>query len=290
MKIGLQALGIGSGARPAIIRAVATAAEQAGFATLWVGEHVVLFDSHDSKYPYAESGKFPVGGAVDWLDPFAALTYAAAVTSSIRLATGICLVPEHNPLRLAKQAASLDFLSGGRFALGAGIGWMAEEFAALGIPFAGRARRSAEYIAAIRRLWTGEPATFSGEFVNFSGARSCPKPTRSGGIPVIIGGESTAALTRAAEYGDGWFGFNLEAATAAEKIALLRSLMAARGRGSDAFEIVVAPFNRAVAEDDLDRYRTAGVDELVVVAEPPAEAASVERWITDLAQRWITAD
>jgi len=290
MKIGLQALGIGVGAKPAIIRAVAIAAERAGFSTLWVGEHVILFDNHDSKYPYSDNGKFPVGGAVDWLDPFATLTYAAAVTSSIRLATGICLVPEHNPLRLAKQSASLDFLSDGRFALGAGIGWMAEEFAALGIPFAGRARRTAEYIAAMRQLWTSESASFSGEFVNFTGARSYPKPPRAGVIPVFIGGESTPALSRAAEYGDGWFGFNLDAAAATEKIAALRSMLAARGRDSSAFEIVVAPFSRTVAPEDLDRYRAAGVDELVVVAEPPADVASVERWIVEIAARWMTAD
>jgi hypothetical protein len=108
MRIGLQAVGIGPGADPAILRSIARAADDAGFATLWVGEHVVLLDGPASRYPYAEEGDFPIDAGVDWLDPFAALTFAAAVTDRIRLATGICLVPEHNPLVLAKRVASLD--------------------------------------------------------------------------------------------------------------------------------------------------------------------------------------
>src|SRR5262245_46659800 len=135
VKIGLAAIGIGAGARPATLRAIASAADATGFATLWMGQHVVLFDRHDSKYPYSERGEFSVLATTDWLDPFVALSAAATVTSRIRLGTGICLVPQHNPLILAKQVASLDRLSDGRFALGIGVGWMGEEFAALGIPF-----------------------------------------------------------------------------------------------------------------------------------------------------------
>ena len=135
MKVGLFSIGIGTAVHPEIIRATAAHAERVGFATLWVGEHVVLFDRQGSKYPYSAEGDFPLPGSADWLDPFLALTFAAAATSKIRLATGICLVPEHNPVVLAKQAATLDRLAGGRFVLGVGIGWSAEEFAALGIPF-----------------------------------------------------------------------------------------------------------------------------------------------------------
>ena len=141
MKFGLFSLGIGTGARPGVIAKTAEAAERVGVATLWVGEHVVLFDRQDSKYPYSPGGEFPLPGGADWLDPFITLTFAAAVTKTIRLATGICLVPEHNPVVLAKEVASLDRLAGGRFALGVGIGWSAEEFAALGIPFERRAQR-----------------------------------------------------------------------------------------------------------------------------------------------------
>ncbi|HZC45785.1 MAG TPA: TIGR03619 family F420-dependent LLM class oxidoreductase, partial [Candidatus Acidoferrum sp.] len=206
MKVGLFALGIGTGARPGAILKTAEAAERRGISTLWVGEHVVLFDRQDSKYPYATTGEFPLPGDADWLDPFITLTFAAAVTKTIRLATGICLVPEHNPVVLAKEVASLDRLSGGRFALGVGIGWSAEEFAALGIPFERRAQRTREYVEAMRVLWSGGAATFHGEFVNFESAKSAPKPLRGARLPIIFGGESTPALRRTADIGNGWFG------------------------------------------------------------------------------------
>ena len=153
MKIGMTAIGIGKAARPNTIRTVVENAERLGFATLWAPEHVVLFDSHNSKYPYRDDGSFMARSNIDLLDPFIGLTYAAAFSQRIRLATGICLVAEHNPLVLAKVIASLDSLSAGRAALGVGIGWSSEEFAALGIPFERRAQRTCEYIEVMRKLW-----------------------------------------------------------------------------------------------------------------------------------------
>ncbi len=190
MKIGLHALGIGTGAQPGVIAAVGRAAEAAGFATLWAGEHVIMVDEPASRYPYASDGRIAVPAAADWLDPLLALTYAAAVTTRIGLATGILLLPEHNPLIVAKQAASLDLLSGGRFSLGAGIGWSAEEYAALGVPFARRGARLTEYLAAMRQLWRCDVASFEGEFVRFRDVRIYPKPVRDRRIPVILGGNS----------------------------------------------------------------------------------------------------
>ena len=289
MKVGLAAIGIGPGARPATLRAIARTADASGFATLWMGEHVVLFDRHDSKYPYSERGEFSLPPSVDWLDPFVALSVAAAVTSRIRLGTGICLVPEHNPLILAKQIASLDRVSEGRFALGVGIGWMAEEFAALGIPFARRAERTREYIAVMRHLWSEDVTTFTGEFVRLESVRSFPKPSRGGRLPVIMGGESRAALVRAAEYGDGWYGFNLGPEEAAERIGMLRTLLAGRKRDPTRFEIVVAPFAKPVVAADLQRYRTAGVDEVTIVATPPADESRVAAWVESLAHEWVGA-
>jgi probable F420-dependent oxidoreductase len=285
MRVGLQAIGIGPGARPDVLVAIARAAEAAGFATLWAGEHVVLFEEHASRYPYAESGRFSVRSAADWLDPFAALAWAAAATTTIGLATGICLVPEHNPLILAKQVASLDLLSGGRFALGVGVGWMAEEFAALGVPFARRAQRTKEYVEVMRRLWREEATSFVGEFVRFAGARSFPKPVR-GTVPVLLGGESDAALARAADYGDGWYGFHLSVDEAAERIAALERLLAARGRERASFRVVVAPFTKPCGTEELERYRALGVDELVLVEGPPRCADEVDVWIEDLVARF----
>ncbi len=180
MRIGLHALGIGSGAHPEVIRAVAVAAEAAGFATLWWGEHVVLVDQPRSRYPYSPDGRIAVPADADWLDPLAGLSFTAAVTSRIGLATGVLLLPEHNPVVVAKQAATLDVLSAGRLTLGVGIGWSAEEFAALGVPFARRGPRTAEYVAAMRALWSAGIATFSGEFTQFDAVRVNPKPAGAG--------------------------------------------------------------------------------------------------------------
>src|ERR1700687_1296486 len=196
MKIGITAVGIGKAARPGTIRAVAQHAERLNIATLWAPEHVVLFDNPASRYPYTDDGRFLAGSTINLLDPFIGLTYAAAHTERLRLATGICLVAEHNPLVLAKVIASLDYLSGGRFALGGGLGWAAEEFAALGIPFERRAQRTCEYIEAMRRLWTDSKSNFDGEFVRFEEVRSFPKPAQGGKVPVIFGGESLPALRR----------------------------------------------------------------------------------------------
>src|ERR1700678_3972369 len=221
MKIGITAIGIGKAARPGTIRAVAEHADRLNIATLWAPEHVVLFDNPASKYPYTSDGRFLAGSTISLLDPFIGLTYAAAHSKRVRLATGICLVPEHNPLVLAKVIASLDYLSGGRLALGVGIGWAAEEFAALGVPFERRAARTREYIDVMRRLWSEEKTTYEGEFVNFRDARSFPKPPQGGNLPIIFGGESAPALRRVAEYGTGWYGFNLDPAEAAAKIERL---------------------------------------------------------------------
>lgn len=288
MRIGLAALGIGSGARPDVVAATAASAERAGFATLWHGEHVVLVEPQTSRYPYAADGVFGVDARTDWLDPFAGLAFAAAHTKRIRLATGICLVPEHNPLILAKQVASLDHLSDGRMALGVGIGWSAEEFAALGVPFERRAARTREYVAAMRALWRDDPAAFSGELVRFAGVHSFPKPIRRT-VPILVGGESSSALARAAAWGDGWYGFDLGPDEAAAKITELQTLLAARGRDAASFEIVVAPFTKAVTPDDRARYADLGVTELVLVASPPDEAAQVGEWVSALAHDWIVS-
>src|SRR5204862_2941829 len=165
MKIGFFAVGIGATVEPAVLREVAIAAERLGFATLWAPEHVVLVEEYASKYPYS-SGQFPGPPDLPIADPFTTLAYAAACTSTIRLGTGICLVPEHNPLVLAKTAATLDRLSGGRFILGAGVGWLAEEFQALGISFDRRAQRTREYIDVMRKLWAQRSSSHQGEFVN----------------------------------------------------------------------------------------------------------------------------
>jgi alkanesulfonate monooxygenase SsuD/methylene tetrahydromethanopterin reductase-like flavin-dependent oxidoreductase (luciferase family) len=139
----------------------------------------------------------------------------------------------------------------------------------------------------MRRLWREDVTSFEGEFARVQSARSFPKPVRTGGVPVIVGGESRAALARAAEYGDGWYGFNLGPDEAGEKIAALRGMLAQRGRDAGGVEVVVAPFSKPVEPADVERYRALGVDELVIVATPPPDEARVAEWVEGLGREWI---
>jgi probable F420-dependent oxidoreductase len=284
MRIGLHALGIGTGARPEIIESVARAAEAAGFANLWCGEHVVMVDRPSSRYPYAADGRFAVPADADWLDPLLGLSYAAAVTDRIGLSTGVLLLPEHNPVVVAKQAATLDVLSAGRLTLGVGIGWSADEFAALGVPFERRAERTAEYIAAMRRLWADDVASFDGEFAAFGAIRVNPKPVRGRQIPVVMGGNSDAALRRVAAYADGWYGFNVEIHDVRDRLAVLREQCRRRGRKMSELTVAVAVSGSGLG--DVPGLADAGVTELVVLGSPPAEAVSAAVWVDELARRW----
>jgi probable F420-dependent oxidoreductase len=282
MRFGLHALGIGSGARRDVIDAVAAAAEEAGFATLWAGEHVVMVDEPASRYPYADDGRIAVPARADWLDPLVALSFAAAATRRIGLATGVLLLPEHNPVVVAKQAASLDVLSGGRLTLGIGVGWSREEFEALGVPFARRGARATEYVAAMRVLWAEEVASFDGEFARFAAIRVNPKPVR-GRIPVVLGGNSDAALRRAAAWGDGWYGFNLpDVETARERAATLQAW--AREAGRSGLEIAVALTELQPA--DVPALADAGITQLVLVESPPEDPGDAKDWTRALADRW----
>ncbi|MFF9765274.1 LLM class F420-dependent oxidoreductase [Streptomyces sp. NPDC014636] len=287
MRVGLHALGIGDGARPEVIRAVATAAETHGFARLWCGEHVVLVDAPASRYPYSADGRIAVPADADWLDPLLALSFAAAVTSRIQLATGVLLLPEHNPVVVAKQAATLDVLSAGRFSLGVGVGWSAEEFTALGVPFARRGRRTEEYLAAMRTLWSEDPASFTGEFTGFDAIRVNPKPLRGGRLPVVVGGNSDAALRRAVTLADGWYGFNVPAADVPARMAVLADECARHGRAVDELTVAVA-LSDGIPEH-LPALRAAGVTELVVVGAPPSAPDEAAGWVAQLARTWIRA-
>jgi probable F420-dependent oxidoreductase len=284
MRVGLHALGIGAGADPAVIEAVAGEAESAGFSTLWSGEHVVMVDRPDSPYPYARDGRIAVPSDADWLDPLVALAFVAATTSRIRIATGILLLPQHNPVLVAKQAASLDVLSRGRFLLGIGIGWSSEEFAALGIPFRGRARRAREYVDVMRTLWREDVSSYDGEFVQFREVRSYPKPTRDRRVPVILGGNSDAAIDRVVEYGDGWYGFNLSMDEIAGRMEALSSRCLRAGRDPATLEIAVSLQDGT--PKDAAALAALGVTELVVVEAPPGEPRQAVRWVAALARRW----
>ena len=281
-------MGIGAGAQRPVIDAVTSAAESCGFATLWAGEHVVMVDRSASRYPYSDDGVIAVPAQADWLDPMIALSFAAAASSRIGIATGVLLLPEHNPVIVAKQAASLDRLSDGRLTLGVGVGWSREEFAALGVPFEHRAARTAEYIAAMRTVWRDDIASFDGQFVGFEAIRVNPKPIRDRRIPVVVGGNSDGAMRRVAAWGDGWYGFNLDGVGAVrDRIRKLDQLCAEAGR--DRAELRLAVALRSPQAGDARALADLGVDELVLVESPPDRAEDATKWVAALAERWMTA-
>ena len=288
MRFGLHALGIGAGARRPVVDAVAGAAEACGFATLWAGEHVLMVDDSSSRYPYSPDGQIAVASTADWLDPIILLSFAAATTSTITIATGVLLLPEHNPVVIAKKAATLDVLSGGRLVLGVGIGWSAEEFAALGVPFRRRASRAEEYVAAMRTIWREEVASFHGEFVGFDSIRVNPKPMGRRAIPIILGGNSDSALRRVARWGDGWYGFNLDGTTeVAQRVHDLKRWCEDAGRDVSGLRLAVSL--QDPRPSDVVVLAHLGIDELVIVEGPPSDAEQAAPWVRELADRWQLA-
>src|SRR6201987_3520186 len=179
-------------------------AEAAGFDSVFAVEHVVFPDNYTSVYPYAPGSRLPGGPSTRFPDPLISLTWVAAATTRLRFMTAVMILPQRNPLVLAKEVATLDYLSGGRIELGIGVGWLKEEFEALGIPFERRGKRADEYVASMRALWASDGASFTGEFVKFEKVSCNPKPVAKS-VPIIVGGHSEAAARRAGRLGDGFF-------------------------------------------------------------------------------------
>jgi probable F420-dependent oxidoreductase len=265
MDVGLF-VPIGSGnATPELVRAVGREAEERGFESIWVAEHVVLFDEYDSAYPYDPSGRFPAGGDAGMVEPFTALTYLAAVTEQIRLGTGICLVPQRNPVYTAKAVTDLDALSAGRVDFGVGVGWLREEFEALGMPFDRRGQRADEYLAAMHSLWCDEVSEFHGELYDLRPCRMYPKPVQQPHPPIHVGGESDAALRRVARLGQGWFTFGRLPEDLPPALERLDAALAAEGRTRADITLSVSPYMHPVTPESVGRYAELGVDRLVVL-------------------------
>jgi probable F420-dependent oxidoreductase len=236
MKFGVVFANTGPFARAAGVATIGQAAEQAGFDSVWTVEHVIVPDGYKSEYPYDPSGRMPGADDSDIPDPLVWLTWVGAKTTTLKLGTGILILPQRNPVVLAKECATLAELSGGRLLLGVGVGWLEEEFDALGVPFAERGRRTDEYVEVMRALWREPKASYHGEYVDFEGAISQPKPP-NGSVPIIIGGHSPAAARRAGRLGDGFFpgrGTNDELR---DLITLMRQTAEDNERDPDAIEI-----------------------------------------------------
>lgn len=241
---------------------VCRVAEEAGFESVWGGEHVVMPSTITSRYPYTADGQVPAQPDTPIPDPLVWLAFAAAATTRVRLGTCILIVPQRNPLVLAKELATLDRLSGGRVELGLGVGWLREEFEALGVPWERRGARNDEYVAAMRALWHGPHAEFHGEFVDFERASVNPKPVH-GRVPITVGGHSRAAAERAGRLGDGFFPGKGDIAELAD---IVRQTAADAGRDPESIEITFG--DEAVLGDDpvgaVERLADAGVDRVIV--------------------------
>lgn len=286
MKFGLRYCNTGHYVDPARAVELVQAGEEAGFESAWTVEHTVLPVGYESAYPYSEDGKI-AGGANDIAlpDPLIWMAYVAAQTSRIKLGTGVLILPQHNPVITAKQIATLDVMSGGRVIIGIGVGWLAEEFDALGVDFATRGARTDEYVAAMRVLWSDDAPSFDGEFVQFSGAYCRPQPV-NGDVPIIVGGHTKAAARRAGRIGNGFFPAR---GISEELLRLARTTAADHGRNPDDLEITAS---LPADLDDIPSLAALGVDRILVPVSPtpgmatwirnPDEALAwrdnIERW------------
>ena len=253
MKFGL-AFASSIGIEGSVALEICKVAEEIGFESLWGGEHVVLPSNIESRYPYTADGRIPAEPDTPIPDPLIWLAFAAAAAPTLRLGTCILIVPQRNPLVLAKELATLDRLSGGRVELGLGVGWMREEFEALGVPWERRGARNDEYIAAMRALWAGPHAEFHGDFVDFGPVTCSPRPVQAS-IPILVGGDTDAAIDRAVRIADGFFPGEGDAERLAALIARLHDAALRADRDPASIEIN-AMFGRQMADP------TAGIEQM----------------------------
>jgi probable F420-dependent oxidoreductase len=261
MKIGLMFVNSGPFSQPELLAHLAVTAEKCGVESLWTVEHVVIPQGYQSPYPYAKSGKIPGGEDVAIPDPLLPLSYIAAITSKVKLATGVMILPQRNPIYVAKEMATLDVLSHGRTILGIGSGWLKEEFDALGLDFHQRGARTDEAMEALRALWNENPSSFHGKQFNFGPVLSFPKPAQKGGVPIHVGGHSPAAARRAGRLGDGFFPAIGEVPKLNELFALMRDEAAKHGRKADAIELTCMG---KASPDTIKKFEDIGISRLVV--------------------------
>ena len=269
MKFGLHGINIGPYCWPEMIVEVAQAAEAAGFDSIWTGDHVVL-----PEQGFSEPAETPL------LDCLIALTYVAAVTRTLKLATGVLILPQRNPLVLAKQIASLDVLSSGRVMAGFGVGYLQAEFQALGASFEARGVRSDEYLEAMQTIWSQEHPAYHGRLVSFEGVQAYPRPLQQPSPSIIIGGTSPTALRRALKYGQGWFGLELELEQLHQILSRLHQLEQEGVRAAGLKPIEISLYRRRPLTAALVEHLAGfGVDRLVLSLPMEASRETALRFI-----------
>jgi probable F420-dependent oxidoreductase len=259
---------------------IGTLAEELGYDSLWMGDHVVA--------PRPWAAPSPIQPDYPMLDPVVALGFMAGVTERVRLATGIVILPQRNPVVLAKQLATLDVVSRGRLVFGLGVGYLEPEMRAIGVPMEGRGRRSDEYLRAMRELWESPAPEFHGEHTDFADVDAHPRPVQRP-LPVIVGGHSAAAHRRAVRYGQGWYGYLLDRDATAEQVESLRRAAAGAGRDLEGFTITVSPAER-LDPDSVAAFADLGVDRLVLVPRPDLTLDDLDEYVRRRAPERVGAD
>ena len=264
MKIGVFSTFMSPLATPGMIRDFGRRAEDIGLESIWMGEHVALFDKNTFGYPSSKDGRIPVPPGGGMLDVTATFGFLAASTSKLRFGTGVALVPQRNPIYTAKEMCTLDWLTEGRIDFGIVVGWNKEEVEACGYRWEDRGARCDEFMAMMRRLWTEDVVDFKGKWVQFKTMRMDPKPIQKPHIPIIVGGYADAALRRAVLYGAGWYGFNRDIDATKVMLERLDATFAKAGkaRGPD-FQIIITP-PVAMPIEAMAEYAELGVHRLVV--------------------------
>jgi probable F420-dependent oxidoreductase len=272
MKFGLFSLNMGAYSHPEVATRVAQAAEASGFDSLWAGEHVVL--------PSPRTPASPMDPQDPILDPVVTLTFLAAQTRHVLLGTGIIILPQRNPLVLAKELASLDVLSGGRLIFGIGVGYLEPEFHALGIPLEDRGKRTDEYLAAMQAIWSEGQPSYHGRFVSFANVQAYPLPIQRPHPPIVVGGHTPAAYRRAVEQANGWYGYNLDLERTAQAIVGLRHASERYKRPVElgALEISVTPAHR-VDRAAVEQYEALGVHRLILRPPHMLNGSSLEQFV-----------
>ena len=270
MKYGIQLAGGAAVSQRAALKKVAAAAEALGFDSVLIGDHIVIPKKITSPWPYDEyvGGKTPYAVYTDmvWFDPFDTMAFLAAVTERVRLGISVVIVPYRHPFDVARRVATIDVLSGGRFVLGVGVGWLEDEFRLLGIPFAKRGARTREYVAMMQALWTQDAPRFSGDFVELhEDVNVLPRPIQKPHPPIWVGGESTPALRRVAAFGNGWHCGLVLPERIPGLLDRIRDLMDEAGRDFSELEITALATSDRTRAHEIDAYRTAGVDVLYML-------------------------
>jgi probable F420-dependent oxidoreductase len=264
LAVGVVPFNSGPFIAPGALGAMAAELESLGYESMWTFEHVIVPHTYESRYPYSPTGKLAVSSQAEFVDPLIAIAWAAAATTTIRFGTGVNILSQVNPLYLAKQASSIDHLSGGRLMLGLGVGWLEEEFDALNVPFGERGARADEYIDAMTAAWSGETVDFQGRFLNWHDWQMLPAPTQRPRVPIIVGGTSKPAIRRVVARGDGWYVIHRDLDHFAELMASLRAECERQGRDVDELELTAYWNHHREGLEGAKVYAEAGVKRILV--------------------------